>query len=211
MRSCILLCGGMSKRMGRDKGSMKINNKPMIIHILEALNNQIDELIIVLNDDNRIRKYKKIITQKNYSFKIYFTMYEMSDLGTLCGMMTGLQYINSDYALILPCDSPYLESDFVYYMFDTFETLIEDEKNRSLKALVPYHRSPNDVEIIKRSEPLHSIYHKSYIPLIKEFLENDIHKVRALMQDQNCLYIPIDNHLIDEKNFKNLNRPTDIE
>ncbi len=197
--------------MGRDKGSMKILNKPMIIHILEALNNQIDELVIVLNDENRIKKYKKIITQKNYSFKIYFTIDVENDLGPLCGIMTGLDNIHSDYALVLPCDSPYLDSDFVYYMFDTLESILENEENETLMALVPYHRSPKDVDIIKRAEPLHSIYHKSYIPLIEEFLQNNIRKVRVLMKNQNCLYMPIDNHLINEDNFKNLNRPTDIE
>ena len=55
MKSCILLCGGMSKRMGKDKGSMKINDKPMIIHVLDSLNNQIDEAVIVLNDEKTER------------------------------------------------------------------------------------------------------------------------------------------------------------
>ena len=33
--SCIVLSGGMSRRMGQDKGSMIIQEKPMILHILE--------------------------------------------------------------------------------------------------------------------------------------------------------------------------------
>ncbi len=36
-QSIIILCGGMSKRMGQDKGSMKIQEVPMIIHVLEAI------------------------------------------------------------------------------------------------------------------------------------------------------------------------------
>ena len=209
MKSCILLCGGMSKRMGKDKGSMKIDKKPMIIHVLESLNNQIDEAIIVLNDEKRISKYKKLITQKNYTFKMYFVKDDIKDLGPMCGIMTGLKHIHSDYALVLPCDSPYIQSEFVYVMFDTLNSLLEE--GEYISALVPYHRSPKDVDIVKRAEPLHSIYSKEYIPLIEEYLSQGILRVRTIMRNHKCFYIPIDNHLITERNFKNFNRPTDIE
>ena len=43
MKSCIILCGGQSRRMGRDKGSLIIKDKPMIKYILSTLNNEIDE------------------------------------------------------------------------------------------------------------------------------------------------------------------------
>ena len=36
IKSCIILCGGQSRRMGRDKGSMIIQDKPMIKHILST-------------------------------------------------------------------------------------------------------------------------------------------------------------------------------
>ena len=49
IKSCIILCGGKSSRMGHDKGSMIIQDKPMIKHILSTLNHQINEAIIVLN------------------------------------------------------------------------------------------------------------------------------------------------------------------
>ena len=48
--SCIVLSGGKSKRMGQDKGSMIIQEKPMILHILERLNYKINDATIVLND-----------------------------------------------------------------------------------------------------------------------------------------------------------------
>ena len=44
--SCIILCGGQSRRMGQDKGSMIIQDKPMINHILSTLNNEINEVAI---------------------------------------------------------------------------------------------------------------------------------------------------------------------
>ena len=46
IKSCIILCGGKSSRMGQDKGSMIIQDKPMIKHILSTLNHQINEVVI---------------------------------------------------------------------------------------------------------------------------------------------------------------------
>ena len=63
--SCIILCGGQSRRMGRDKGSMIIQDKPMINHILSTLNNEINEVIIVLNNKDRIDKYKNFIKKES--------------------------------------------------------------------------------------------------------------------------------------------------
>ena len=210
MKSCILLCGGRSKIMGKYKGSMRIHKKPMIIHILESLNNEIDELIIVLNSEKRIKQYKRLIRQKDYNYKIYFTIDEIPDKGPLVGIMTGLKHIHSDYALVLPCDSPYIETDFVYTMFDTLEILTET-KDEEINAVVPYHLGPIHAETIKKAEPLHSIYNKNFIPIIEEYIKKDILRVRVIMRNHKCYYIPIDNHLINEINFRNYNRPTDID
>lgn len=72
IKSCIILCGGQSTRMGQDKGSMIIQNKPMINHILSTLNNEINEAIIVLNNQERIDKYAEIINIDEYTYPIKF-------------------------------------------------------------------------------------------------------------------------------------------
>ena len=59
--SCIILSGGMSRRMGEDKGSMIIQGKPMILHILERLNGKINDAVIVLNNQERINSYNELL------------------------------------------------------------------------------------------------------------------------------------------------------
>lgn len=44
--------------MGKDKGSMIFDKKPMIIHVLEAVENIADEIIIVLRDEKQAEIYK---------------------------------------------------------------------------------------------------------------------------------------------------------
>ena len=143
IKSCIILCGGKSSRMGRDKGSMIIQDKPMIKHILSTLNHQINEVIIVLNEQERIDKYSEFIDSHDYAYTITFVEDKIKNKGPLPGIMTGLSYISGDYALILPCDSPYVTEKYINTIFR--------EIDEDYQAIVPYHDVDNK---IKTSEPL---------------------------------------------------------
>ncbi len=199
IKSCIILCGGQSRRMGRDKGSMIIQDKPMIKHILSTLNHQIDEVIIVLNDKNRIDRYGEFINPQDYSYTITFLEDKIKNKGPMPGIMTGLSKIRSDYALVLPCDSPYVSQKYVKSIFE--------EVSNDYQAIVPYH-DPNDK--LKTSEPLHSIYNKGIIPVIEDLVNEDVLHIKGLIEKIDAKFVLIDNKKIEKKEFKNLNRPEDI-
>ena len=185
--------------MGQDKGSMIIQNEPMIKHILSTLNYQIDEAIIVLNNKKRIDKYQKFINDVDYTYKIKFLSDEITGKGPLSGILTGLKNITGNYALILPCDSPYISKNYIKTIFSEIEL--------NYQAIVPYHEK-NDK--LKTSEPLHSIYNKNTSPLIKELIKNDDLTIKSLIKKVNTKFVLIDNKKIEKKEFKNLNRPIDI-
>ena len=199
IKSCIILCGGKSSRMGQDKGSMIIQNKPMIKHILTTLNHQIDEAIIVLNDSKRIEKYSKFINPNDYAYQITFVEDKVKNKGPMPGIMTGLSEIHSDYALVLPCDSPYVSADYINTIFR--------EISKDYQAIVPYHDDENK---LKTSEPLHSIYNKNIIPDIEDLISNDILHIKGLIEKIDAKFILIDNKKIEKKEFRNLNRPEDV-
>ena len=218
--SAIILCGGMSRRMGEDKGLMEIDKKPMIIHVLETLTHQIDEVIIVLNDNERIIRYKPIIQKYlnhnlNFDFDIKFVEDEIKNKGPLSGIMTGLKIISSDYALVLPCDSPYISSEFVSYMFNILSDFLESDD--TIEGIIPYHSLENDnlkKVILNNSEPLHSIYKKNNYLLIYNLLNNNEKQVKSFINQINAKFIPIDNdksnNKINEINFKNINYRNDL-
>ncbi len=199
IKSCIILCGGKSSRMGRDKGSMIIQNKPMIKHILSTLNHQINEVIIVLNDESRIAKYGEFINPQDYSFKLIFVEDEVKNKGPLPGIMTGLRKINSEHALILPCDSPYVTPNYINTIFG--------ELDENYQAIVPYHDPENK---LKTSEPLHSIYSRNIIPEIEKLISEDVLHIKGLIEKIDAKFILIDNKKIEKKEFRNLNRPEDV-
>ena len=199
IKSCIILCGGRSSRMGQDKGSMIIQNKPMIKHILSTLNHQITEAIIVLNDSDRIARYSEFINPDDYSFRLTFVEDKIKNKGPMPGIMTGLAEIAGDYALILPCDSPYVSEKYINTIFN--------ELDKNYQAIVPYHDENNK---LKTSEPLHSIYSKTITTEIEDLISQDILHIKGLIEKIDAKFVLIDNKKIEKKEFRNLNRPEDI-
>ena len=199
IKSCIILCGGKSSRMGRDKGSMIIRNKPMIKHILSTLNHQIDEAIIVLNNRERIAKYCEFIDPEEYAYPITFAEDLIKDKGPMPGIMTGLGKIKGRYALILPCDSPYVSKNYINAIFN--------EVDENYQAIVPFH---DEADKLKTSEPLHSIYSRNITGQIEELLEENVLHIKGLIEKIDTKFVPIDNEKIEKKEFRNLNRPEDI-
>ena len=128
MKSVIILCGGRSKRMGKDKGSLLLNNKPMVLHVLDTVQDIADEIILVLRDAEQIENYNAILNYKDMPLKVVVD--KTKDKGPLMGILTGLSNITSDYAQVLPCDSPFISKEFVLKMFEL-------AKNNDFDAIVP--------------------------------------------------------------------------
>ncbi|WP_304090812.1 molybdenum cofactor guanylyltransferase, partial [Methanobrevibacter gottschalkii] len=185
IKSCIILCGGQSRRMGQDKGSMIIQDKPMIKHILSTLNHHIDEAIIVLNDKSRVDRYSEFINSNDYSYQITFLEDKIKNKGPLPGIMTGLGKINSNYALVLPCDSPYVSEKYIETIFSQIDV--------NYQAIVPYHDETNR---LKTSEPLHSIYKKEIIADIEKLVNDDILHIKGLIEKIDTKFVLIDNKKI---------------
>ena len=199
IKSCIVLCGGQSKRMGQDKGSMTIQGKPMIKHILSTLNHQINEVVIVLNDENRVGQYSEFISQDDYDYRLTFVEDEIKNRGPLSGIMTGLAHISGEWALVLPCDSPYVSPDYIKSIFCE----IDDDYS----AIVPCHDEKNR---LMTSEPLHSVYRKTLIGEIEGLIEKDVLHIKGLIEKIDTKFVLIDNKKIEKKEFRNLNSPEDI-
>ena len=199
IKSCIVLCGGQSRRMGQDKGSMIIQDKPMIKHVLSTLNCHINEAVIVLNDKNRIERYNEFIDPSDYGYSIKFVEDKIKNKGPLPGIMTGLENISGNYSLVLPCDSPYVSKNYLKAIFS--------EIDENYQAIVPCHDMDNK---LKTSEPLHSIYNRNIIPLIEGLIVKDILHIKGLIEKLDTKFVLIDNKKIEKKEFRNLNRPEDI-
>jgi len=94
----IVLAGGKSTRMGRDKGFVLLNDKPFINHVIDALTPFVDTLIIVSNnpayDVFKLKRVEDI-------FK---------DSGPLAGLYSGLYHSKTENNIVLSCDVPLINN-----------------------------------------------------------------------------------------------------
>ena len=221
--------------MGQDKGSMIIQEKPMILHILDKLNYKINDVVIVLNDIERVAIYEELLNQysedtiyNNFDYELSFVDDEIKGKGPLSGIMTGLKNIKTDYAIVLPCDSPYITDDYLDKMFNLLEN------NNYPDALIPFNNEINhekdilsednllknknkskkltEEDKIKQSEPLHAVYSKVSGLLIDDLINEDNLFIKDFIRKiDNKEFIFIDDDLIKEINFKNINRIEDLD
>lgn len=195
MKSIIILCGGRSRRMGKDKGSLVLNDKPMLIHVLDTIKGIVDEIVLVLRDQEQIDKYKPILKDIDMSIKIVTD--ETKDQGPLVGILTGLSYINSEYGQILPCDSPFISKLFVLKMYEIAES-------KKFDAVVPIW---DDGHI----EPLHSIYKKDVVDIGRNLVKKEQYNVKSLIDNLNVKYVDVDKLDESTMSFRNLNTINDLQ
>ncbi|MVG14894.1 molybdenum cofactor guanylyltransferase MobA [Aeromonas jandaei] len=102
--SAVILAGGRATRMGgEDKGWVELAGRPLIVHVLERLRPQADEILINANrSHDRYQALAPVISDDNRDY-----------LGPLAGMQAGLAAACHDWVLFVPCDGPALPTDLM--------------------------------------------------------------------------------------------------
>ncbi len=109
----VILAGGRARRMGgADKGLTILAGKPMLQHVLEALQPQVARVIV--NANRNLDAYRE------------FGCDVVSDVvgdysGPLAGMASGMKSAATPYVITVPCDSPLIAGDLVARLYHTLE------------------------------------------------------------------------------------------
>lgn len=193
--SAVIVAGGFSKRFGQDKGSIKLAEKPLILHVLDKLASVVDEIVVVVSSEMQERKFAEIIKQKAR------IIIDKADIQSpLNGALTGFETIQREYTLLLACDTPFLYSKILNFLLDMCIN-----KN----AVIP--RWPNG-----NIEPLHATYYVEMAAKAAEIaLENGKLDMRSMIENmRNIRYISTTVlREFDPKltTFFNINTPNDLE
>lgn len=148
-RSGIILAGGGSSRFGHDKVLMPLAGKPMIQYVLDAISGVVNEKIVVVNSGVQAENLRKVVEPGT------LIVIDIDDVeGPLAGAYTGFKESQGEYSLLLPCDTPLISRDIIFY-------LMELSQNRN--AVIPRH--PNGY-----IEPLQAVYRTS--PALKAALRS---------------------------------------
>jgi molybdopterin-guanine dinucleotide biosynthesis protein A len=114
MRSAVVVAGGRSTRFGdRDKAVADLAGVPMIRRVADRLLRVCDRLVVNCRSDQRAA-----IARALDGVDPAFAVDPDPDRGPVAGVRTGLRAVESEYAAVVACDMPFVDPDFVAYLFD---------------------------------------------------------------------------------------------
>ncbi len=172
---------------GVDKGLQQIHGMPMVQHVLNRLQPQVDNLLI--NANRHLDDYK--------GFGVPICSDSITGfVGPLAGIHAALLQTNTPYLVSVPCDSPLLPNDLV----------------SRLSAAMSEHQADAAVVVTSNAEqrqrhPVFLLLKSNVRSSLEHYLNNGGRKVDDWLASLNCVDVPFD----DEAAFTNVNTPEDIQ
>ena len=184
--SAIVLAGGKSSRMGRPKALLPFNNEPLIVHIVRRLGKIFGEIVVVAAPDQELPLLPARVVYD-----------DLPHQGPVGGIYYGLQSTTTDLSFACSCDVPFLNLSLVSY-------LLSAASNHDV--VVPYWDD--------RFQPLHAIYRRSVLPLLKAQLDEGKLRPIFLYEKVPTLTVPeVEIRRFDPEGltFMNMNTPEDYQ
>lgn len=184
----ILLAGGQSSRMGRDKAFLEFNGRPLWRHQLDTLGElNPSQLIISANEEQDFGADPGADVVPD----------EFFGTGPLGGLVTALKYTRGTHVVVLAVDLPYMTSRFLRHGLLTrayFGSGVIYWNNGYL-------------------EPLAALYPKTLLVRGQDCLRRGQFSLHAFAQDAidqgivDCLVLPDSHRAL----FTNVNTPDDLD
>ncbi|WP_457625468.1 molybdenum cofactor guanylyltransferase [Persephonella sp.] len=171
--SAILLAGGQSKRMGRDKAFLEIGGKTFLRIIAEKLSVYCSRIVISGNKEEDLY----LSQLKEINAEIIFVKDKHPYAGPLNGIISCKEYIKHEYVFIATCDTPFLNQElipFFYRRINGYDAVIPsvNEKLQFLNTL--YTRKSVEVGRSLYEKGIRSLYKWIESLNIKKIEENKI-------------------------------------
>jgi molybdopterin-guanine dinucleotide biosynthesis protein A len=183
--SGVILSGGKSIRMGKNKAFIQVEGVPIIERIHNLFRKLFREVIIVTNEKDLF---------SNFDAKIFSDL--IPDKGALGGLYTGIVFSSFYYSFCVACDMPFIKKSLVQY-------LIENAANEDV--IVP--RTKDGLQ------PLHAIYSKNCVDAIRRSIEEGKSKIIDIYDQVNVKIVDEKDFLCFDpgrESFINVNTPEEL-
>jgi molybdopterin-guanine dinucleotide biosynthesis protein A len=185
----IILAGGRSSRLGRNKSLQIVAGKTLIQWAIDRLAILSTEIIVAT------ARGEEIPYSSNASLKTVADIHPGK--GPLAGIYSGLIASSSPRAIVVSCDTPFLSVGLLEYMTQTCP---------GFDIVVP--------RIQEKIEPLCAVYSKNCVDPIQELLEKNELKIIELYPMVTASYIEeaeIDRFDPEHLSFFNINSQSDLD
>jgi molybdenum cofactor guanylyltransferase len=154
--TAIVLAGGKSKRMGTDKGMLKLNGKPFIKHICDALQPIVGSNIIIASGN------------KEYDVLGYTRVDDIiDDKGPVGGLYSALNSSKTKINIVLSVDVPMVSSELLEWLVAS-----HDETYMVTQTVVG-----------AKTSPLVAVYDRSMRTVFGEHMAGNQLKLQTVVDD----------------------------
>ena len=138
----IILAGGRSSRMGKDKASLEISGKSMVERLLLKLSPIVAEIVVIRAPGQSVPNVPEELKDRT---RVGWD--SVQGRGPLQGIADALVLLNSkiDKVFLLTCDLPYITTDWLQTLKDIMTEefdLVCTEENEISNPLLAIYRKP---------------------------------------------------------------------
>jgi len=186
-----ILAGGKSKRMGKDKLFLNLNNKTLIEHTIIKVKKYLKDLIIITDKENEFFSKNSLITVKDCID---------GQLGPLVGILTAMKWARKNspkysWVATFPCDTPFFPESIISKFIE------ESKKKESLILCASSHGRKHNIFGLWSLD----LYDK----LHNDLVNNKVRKVQDWTKANNIKNLEFE--FKDYDPFFNINTNEDLE
>ncbi len=181
----VILAGGKGRRMGgQDKGLISYKGHDLIQHVINAISQQTQKIII--NANRNQDQYK------TYGFPVIADT--LNDFqGPLAGFLAAMDKVETDYILTIPCDGPVISEHYMTKMKQGLE-------NTSSELAIASDGN--------RMQPVYALIPVKLSRSLSRYLTEGGRKIDSWYQQHDFTLV----EFTDESNFFiNINTPQDLQ
>jgi len=186
----IILAGGMSRRLGRNKVLVPMGGEPLVNRVNGRLSQVANRTVVVVNSRERA-------SELELPDKVRVVVDIHPDRATLGGIFTGLSEADTQWSIVVGCDMPFLNVTLLRKMLEFRE---------GYDAVVPV--------VDGYPEPTHALYSRTCLPAIeRKVLANDL-KIARFYDEVRINFLPeaqVDQLDPEGLSFFNINTPQDLD
>ena len=186
-----ILAGGKSKRMGKDKLFLELNNKMLIEHTINKVEKYLKDIIIITNQKNEYFSRKNLTTVEDCI---------EGQLGPLVGILTAMKWAKENlkecsWIATFPCDTPFFPETIIKKFIE------KSKKKDSLLLCASSHGRKHNIFGLWSLD----LYEK----LRDDLINNKIRKVQDWTEKHKITNVEFDFKEYDP--FFNINTLDDLE
>ena len=187
--TAVVLAGGRSRRLGRDKAVEAVGGVPLVSRVISAVESVTSDLVVVVADESQ-GEALPLPGHARTALDLY------PDSGSLGGIFTGLTAATSHWVLVVACDMPFLSRPLLSHMASV---------RNGVDVVAPM--------LDGRPEPTHALYSKTCLPYMERKLRAGRLKITGFFDSVPVNYVPqseIEEIDPDRWSFYDVNTPEDL-